>query len=72
MQATVRSHDAATGSGTVVLDDGVELAYDAAAFAGAAVRLLRIGQRVRIETEGGAQGRRVTYLTIHTLPDRRR
>lgn len=71
MQATVRSFDAQSRSGTVLLDDGVELAYDAAAFDAGAIRLLRVGQRVRIETRPGSGGRAVSYLTIATLPDRR-
>lgn len=69
MQATVRRFDADTRSGTVLLDDGVELAYDADAFDAARLRLLRLGQRVRIEVEDSADGRRVTFLTIATLPD---
>ena len=63
MQATVRSHDPANRSGTVLLDDGTELPYDAEAFDAGAVRLLRVGQRVRIEVAGP----RVTFLTIATL-----
>lgn len=71
MQATVRHFDAATRSGTVVLDDGVELPFDSQAFAASGLRLLRVGQRVRIETAAGAAGRTVTFLTVATLPDRR-
>lgn len=67
MQATVRSFDPGTRGGTVLLDDGTELPYDADAFDSGAIRLLRLGQRVRIEIDGP----RVTYLTIATLPDRR-
>jgi 2-phospho-L-lactate/phosphoenolpyruvate guanylyltransferase len=67
VQATVRSFDPVTRSGSVLLDDGTELGYDAPAFDAGGVRLLRLGQRVRIETDGP----RVTYLTIATLPDRR-
>jgi 2-phospho-L-lactate/phosphoenolpyruvate guanylyltransferase len=68
VQATVRSFDATTRSGTVLLDDGVELPYDDRAFDARRVRLLRVGQRVRIEVAGDAGARRVTYLTIATLP----
>lgn len=71
MQATVRHFDALTHAGTVVLDDGVELPFDAQAFAASGLRLLRVGQRVRIETTAGAGGRTVTFLTVATLPDRR-
>jgi 2-phospho-L-lactate guanylyltransferase len=71
MQATVRTYDPTTRSGTVLLDDGVEIPYDAAAFDAGRIRLLRVGQRVRIETADGTAGPEVTYLTIATLPDRR-
>lgn len=71
MQATVRTFDAATRSGTVLLDDGVELPYDREAFDRGGIRLLRVGQRVRIETDDAPSGRVVTYLTIATLTDRR-
>lgn len=71
MQATVRSFDAATRCGTVLLDDGIELVYDRGAFDAGGIRLLRVGQRVRIETSDGDSGRTVTFLTIATLPDRR-
>lgn len=71
MQATVRSFDPTTRSGTVLLDDGVELSYDAPAFDRAGIRFLRIGQRVRIKTADGPDGPTVSFLTIHTLPDPR-
>ena len=51
--ATVRDHDAVTGAGTVLLDDGALLAYDASAFAAGGLRLLRSGQRVRLELADG-------------------
>ena len=69
MQATVRSFDPETRSGTVLADDGVELAYDAEAFAAAGLRHLRIGQRVRLDVEGSDEATRVRSLTIYTLPD---
>ncbi len=67
MQATVRRFDAGTASGSVLLDDGVELPFDAAAFESSGLRLLRSGQRVRIRVDPLAQ--RVLALTIATLPD---
>jgi len=69
VQATVRTFDAATRSGSVLLDDGVELPYDADAFLAARIQRLRLGQRVRIEVEDEPAGRRVVFLTIATLPD---
>jgi 2-phospho-L-lactate/phosphoenolpyruvate guanylyltransferase len=65
VQATVRTFDDQTHSGTVLLDDGVELPFGADAFATSGLRLLRMGQRVRITTATG--GQRVTSLTILTL-----
>jgi 2-phospho-L-lactate guanylyltransferase len=72
VQATVRTFDATTRSGTVLLDDGVELPYDAPAFDASGLRLLRVGQRVRIEVRHTPAGREVELLTIATLPDPRR
>lgn len=66
MQATVMRYDAATLTGAVVLDDGTELPFPAEALAGSGLRLLRPGQRVRIETTGGDH--RVISLQILTLP----
>jgi cold shock CspA family protein len=65
MQATVARFDEPTGTGSVVFDDGVELPFDANAFARSGLRLLRLGQRVRVEL--AADGRRVVALTILTL-----
>jgi 2-phospho-L-lactate guanylyltransferase len=52
--ATVRDHDPVSGNGSVLLDDGTALAYDAAAFAAGGLRLLRSGQRVQVELVDGA------------------
>jgi 2-phospho-L-lactate guanylyltransferase len=71
VQATVRSYDPATRSGSVLLDDGTELPYDASALVGSGVRFLRSGQRVRIEIAGHGRDARVAFLTIATMPDRR-
>ncbi len=71
MQATVRSFDPATRSGSVLLDDGTELPYDGPALLGSSVRFLRSGQRVRIEVTGSGRDARVAFLTVATLPDRR-
>ena len=68
MQATVRTYDPQTRSGTVLLDDGIELPYDTSAFDAGGLRLVRFGQRVRIEVD--ATSERVTFLTLATLPAR--
>lgn len=71
MQGTVSSFDPASRSGSVLLDDGTEVPYDDRAFLAGGVRHLRSGQRVRLEVEDTADGARVLFLTIATLPDRR-
>ncbi|MFJ4483995.1 hypothetical protein ACIP3D_16770 [Streptomyces longwoodensis] len=67
MQATAYTYDPATRSGQVLLDDGTPVPFDAAAFDAGGLRLLRPGQRVRIETEGPADTPRVTLVTLHTF-----
>ncbi len=64
LQATVRRFDPDTGTGSVLLDDGTEVAFDQAAFAAGGLRLLRFGQRVRVEYDGDD----VVRVTIYTLP----
>jgi 2-phospho-L-lactate guanylyltransferase len=51
----------------VLLDDGTELPFDRQAFDAGGLRLVRFGQRVRIEVDGIGAGRRVTFLTLATL-----
>lgn len=65
MQATVRSFDPATRSGDVLLDDGRVLDFGAAAFDASGLRLLRLGQRVRLEQDPSGA---VILVTIATLP----
>jgi cold shock CspA family protein len=67
MQATVSSYDPATSSGTLLLDDGVELAFTGEALRDSGLRLLRPGQRVRLETEGNGGDLRVVGLQVVTL-----
>lgn len=72
MQATARSFDAVTRAGSVLLDDGVELAFDARAFTSGGLLLLRPGQRVRIEVDASGPVPVVLAVTLSTfpLPDR--
>jgi 2-phospho-L-lactate guanylyltransferase len=65
MQGTVRIFDAATRGGTVLLDDGTELAYDGAAFDAGGLRFARPGQRVALKVDGAG---RITALTLATFP----
>jgi len=67
MQATVASFDPATGAGSVLLDDGVQLPFDAAVFRRSRLRLLRPGQRVRLVTTGDDANPEVRELQILTL-----
>ena len=67
MQATVSAFDPDTFSGTVLLDDGVELPFSATALAGSGLRLLRRGQRVRLRTTGSGEDAHVEALQLITL-----
>jgi 2-phospho-L-lactate guanylyltransferase len=64
MQGTVATFDERSRSGTLLLDDGVELAFPAAAFDASGLRLLRLGQRVRIERGPSGEVTRVTLPTF--------
>ena len=67
MQATVSAFDPDRRAGRVLLDDGVELPFPAEALAGTRLRMLRPGQRVRLETTGEGAAMRVVGLQILTL-----
>ncbi|MCG7207029.1 hypothetical protein [Streptomyces arenae] len=67
MQATAYTYDPETHTGQVLLDDGTPLPFDAPAFEAGALRLLRPGQRVRIETEGAGDDLRITLVTLQTF-----
>ena len=67
MQATAFTYSPETRSGSVLLDDGTPLPFDAPAFDAGGLLLLRPGQRVRIETEGEGDSRRVVFLTLQTF-----
>jgi hypothetical protein len=64
VQATVRTFDPQTRDGSVFLDDGTEIPFDAAAFDAGPLRLLRVGQRVNIRLTDG----RVSVVTLSTFP----
>jgi cold shock CspA family protein len=63
-QGTVATFEPETNSGTVLLDDGTELAFDGTAFAGSGLRMLRFGQRLNLRVTDG----RVTALTHSSFP----
>jgi hypothetical protein len=64
VQATVRSFDETTRSGTVFLDDGTVLEFATSAFDAGPLRLLRSGQRVNLGMSGG----QIAYVTLSTFP----
>jgi 2-phospho-L-lactate guanylyltransferase len=66
VQATVRTFDVNTRGGDVLLDDGSVKTFDAAAFDPSGLRLLRIGQRVRLSI--GNDGA-VAFITLATFRD---
>ncbi|MBW8486088.1 hypothetical protein [Actinomadura parmotrematis] len=65
MQATVRTYDAGTRSGSVLLDDGTELPFGTAAFDAGGLRLLRSGQRVNLALDADY---RISVITLSTFP----
>jgi 2-phospho-L-lactate guanylyltransferase len=66
VQATVRSFDTHRRTGEVLLDDGRAMSFPARAFDASGLRLLRLGQRVRLRLDADGE---VEFLTIATLPD---
>jgi cold shock CspA family protein len=51
MQGTVATYDPGTQAGTLLLDDGSELPFPPEAFRRSGLRLLRLGQRLTVETD---------------------
>ncbi|MGW4748331.1 hypothetical protein ACWEPR_26380 [Streptomyces sp. NPDC004290] len=69
MQATAFTYDPETHRGSVLLDDGTPVEFGAEAFEAGGLRLLRPGQRVRIEADPGTSdaGLRITLVTLQTF-----
>lgn len=67
MQATAYTYDPETRSGSVLLDDGTPVPFEGPAFDAGGLRLLRPGQRVRIEVDGEGEARRITLVTLQTF-----
>jgi 2-phospho-L-lactate guanylyltransferase len=53
VQGTVHEFDTDTAHGSVLLDDGQRLPFDAEAFSRSGLRLLRVGQRLTLDLDGG-------------------
>ncbi len=64
LQGTVATFDVDTGAGTALLDDGSEVGFPPPAFAASGLRLLRLGQRVRLERAADGSVVRVTLVTL--------
>jgi cold shock CspA family protein len=64
MQATVASFDPETRRGTVLADDGRQIDFSSAVFEASGLRLLRLGQRVRLDRDD--QGK-VVGLSLITM-----
>jgi cold shock CspA family protein len=59
MQGTVATFDAHAHTGTLILDDGTELAFPAEAFGRSGLRLLRLGQRVTVAVDSAGAVTRI-------------
>ena len=64
MQGTIATYDPDAHSGTLLLDDGTELGFGPNAWAASGLRLLRLGQRVTIESDASGQVARVSIPGI--------
>ncbi len=62
-QATVADFDPDTGAGAVLYDNGRREAFPGAAFRAGGLRLLRLGQRVRLDYDAHGPCR-VTLITL--------
>lgn len=66
MQASVHTFDPASETGSVLLDTGRQVPFDAEVFAASTLRHLRVGQRVSVDVSGDpeADGVVLTRLWI--------
>ncbi|HEY2795809.1 MAG TPA: cold-shock protein [Micromonosporaceae bacterium] len=64
VQGTVATFDPDTRAGTVLLDDGTEVAFGRSAFEASGLRLLRFGQRLRLEPGTDGTVERLSILTM--------
>jgi 2-phospho-L-lactate/phosphoenolpyruvate guanylyltransferase len=65
VQGTVASFDESEHHGSLLLDDGTRLPFRASAFEASGLRLLRVGQRVRVERSDAGDVTLVTLITMH-------
>ncbi len=64
IQGTVATFDAAGTDGTVLLDDGTELAFGPDAFTRSGLRLLRLGQRLRLVRDADGAVSEISLITM--------
>jgi 2-phospho-L-lactate guanylyltransferase len=69
MQASVHTFDETSGAGSVLLDDGREMPFDAEVFASSALRHLRTGQRLSIDLADAGDVLQVARLWIVGIGD---
>ena len=65
-QGTIKDFDEKDRTGTLLTDDRTEVAIDAGSLEGSGILTLRIGQRVKFETEerdGAAMARSLRIVT---------
>ncbi|WP_426561504.1 cold-shock protein [Angustibacter sp. McL0619] len=67
MQGSVHEFDTATGAGSVLLDDGRRVPFDADAFHDSGLRMLRVGQRLTLELDAADGTQRVVGMRIHGI-----
>jgi cold shock CspA family protein len=66
-QGTIKDFDEAARSGTLLTDDRAEIAIDVTSLEGSGILTLRIGQRVKFETEEYDGGRVARSLRLVTF-----
>lgn len=64
MQASVHTFDEATGAGSALLDDGLEVRFSPEVFAASALRHLRVGQRLSIDLAADTEISRLWIVGI--------
>lgn len=66
-QGTIRDFDHTSRTGSLVTDDRSEVAIDEASLEGSGLLTLRVGQRVKFETEERDGGRVARALRVVTI-----
>lgn len=66
-QGTIRDFDESARTGTLLTDDRAEIAIDPTSLDGSEILTLRIGQRVKFETEEREGGRVARSLRLVTF-----